>query len=110
MWSEHNWHRIFLVYKTKNFADFHVLRKVAKSLIYKGYYFEVTTKKTMNFSEKVIVLHFHVSKLSLNDHKKDPKKIHFSGSFLRETDASICCYLHLPYVFEKRIVISVKTW
>lgn len=72
------------------FADFPVLRKVAKSLIYKGYYFEVTTKKTMNLIKKVIVLCYHVSKLSLTDHKKDPKKIHFSGLF--------CVKLTLPYV------------
>ncbi len=71
----------FLVCKTKNFADFPVLRKVAKSLIYKGYYFEVTTKKTMNLIKKVIVLCYHVSKLSLTDHKKDPKKNPFFRVF-----------------------------
>lgn len=70
-------YKIFLEY----FADFPVLRKVAKSLIYKGYYFEVTTKKTMNLIKKVIVLCYHVSKLSLTDHKKDPKKNPFFRVF-----------------------------
>lgn len=90
------------------FADFPVLRNVAERLDLKKILNGGDHKKDHKFNIKRTRCRSRpLQKLILFDHKKDHKNMWY---FLHSAGVSICCYANLNSVFEKRIVISVKTW